>query len=600
MTNLERRANAYRAYYEHLPLRRRSRPSGPDMLLYRGFDFGRLASFSVLDTRQYRSDQPCNDRFMSEPCPEVDDPRATMTGPEQERWLLERMGRSKARWNVVAQQTIMAPFDYLVGEGEIYNLDQWDGYPAARERVLGFIARERPSNPVVLSGDWHSNWVNDLERTGEVVATEFVGTSISSGIGWDDAVRQGLAENAHVRFYNGDYRGYVVCDVTPERWISDLRIVTNPRDSASPAYTLASFEVADGRPGARRRPGSSDGATGRVTDVGTGEPLPNVAVEARDGDGRVADGGRTDADGAYLLFVQPGTYELVAMGVGYQTATTTAEVVGGRETRADLALTAVTVAAGTGRVVPGPRSQAGTQDIVIENVLLAMAIAVDFEDGQLPGATKGKPVDIAMRGGGDQMDWINLPYASAVQPTGTASWQQLTVVNDEVAVIEVTDERAVVRTTGRSTDFDGLSAVTTYTVRRDERWITAETVYENRASTARSVWVGDAMDHDGAGQSSGVPGHGTITTPYSSPRAFEPVEPWVGMTGTDRQTFGLIYEDDPADADAYGTGNYILSRIPVVIPAGEAYTLRRRIVAADGGTGPDPFAVLAAIYRAGR
>ena len=72
------------------------------------------------------------------------------------------------------------------------------------------------------------------------------------------------------------------------------------------------------------------------------------------------------------------------------------------------------------------------------------------------------------------------------------------------------------------------------------------------------------------------------------------------MTGTDRQTFGLIYDDDPADADAYGTGNYILSRIPVAIPAGEAYTLRRRIVAADGGTGPDPFAVLAAIYRAGR
>jgi PhoD-like phosphatase len=185
---LERRANGYQAYSEHLPLREAERPQGPDALLYRRFAFGRLAEFSVLDTRQYRSDQACGDG-RREPCEDAFDPERTMTGPEQERWLLDGLGRSKAHWNVIAQQTIMAAFDYDIGPDEVVNLDQWDGYPAARDRILGLVRERRPSNPVVLSGDWHSNWVNDLKADfhdpdSETLATEFAGASIASGIGW--------------------------------------------------------------------------------------------------------------------------------------------------------------------------------------------------------------------------------------------------------------------------------------------------------------------------------------------------------------------------------------------------------------------------------
>jgi hypothetical protein len=214
--------------------------------------------------------------------------------------------------------------------------------------------------------------------------------------------------------------------------------------------------------------------------------------------------------------------------------------------------------------------------------------------------TKGKPFDMAMRGGSDQIDWFNLPYASAARPQGTEAWQQRTVRSDDVRVVEVTAERAVVRATGSSTVYPDVGVVTTYTVEPEREWVTAETVFENAGAQARTLWVGDAIDHDGGGQRSGVAGHGTITTLYSSPREYRPTEPWIGMAGTDSQTYGLIYDEGPAGLVAYGNGNWIMSQLPLEVPAGGSYTLRRRIVVAHNGGSGDPFAVLAAIYRGSR
>jgi len=152
---LVRRANAYQAYYEHMPLRRSSLPKGADMQLYRRFTFGNLAEFNVLDTRQYRSDQPCDDGLKPR-CQEAFDPNATMTGLQQERWLLQGLARSQARWNVIAQQTMLAEYDFDGRpEAEVFNVDQWDGYVAARERLLNFLDKRKPSNPVVITGDIH-------------------------------------------------------------------------------------------------------------------------------------------------------------------------------------------------------------------------------------------------------------------------------------------------------------------------------------------------------------------------------------------------------------------------------------------------------------
>ena len=254
---LKRRATAYQVYYEHMPLRRAALPHGPDMQLYRRAAFGRLIDFSVLDTRQYRTNQPCGDRNKP-PCEGVFDPGATLLGAGQERWLTEGLSRSKATWNCLAQQVMMGRVDRLPGDDVAWSMDQWAGYDVSRKRLLKFLVDRQITNPVVLTGDIHSNWVNDLkidfdDPASAAVATEFVGTSISSG-GDGSQTRADtagvLAENPFVKFYNAE-RGYVRCEVTPKQWRSDYQVVEYVTRRGAPLVTRASFVVENGRPGAQ-------------------------------------------------------------------------------------------------------------------------------------------------------------------------------------------------------------------------------------------------------------------------------------------------------------------------------------------------------------
>ena len=256
---LRRRAAAYQAFYEHLPLRQFSLPQGPNMLLYRRLTFGDLAEFSVLDTRQYRSDQPCSDGETPR-CDAALDPSKTMTGAEQERWLLDGLNRSQSRWNAIAQQVLMAELDHRIGPGEIFWNDSWDGYPLARNRILDYIANQRIANPVVITGDWHSTFVNDLklnfkDPNSPTVATEFVVTAISTGgdnNGYDDYYGPIIPENPHIKFFDGDRRGYFRVNINHKRWQTDLRIVESVSRPDAPVDTLASFVVENGRPGVQR------------------------------------------------------------------------------------------------------------------------------------------------------------------------------------------------------------------------------------------------------------------------------------------------------------------------------------------------------------
>lgn len=261
-----RRAAAYQAYYEFLPLRRASMPRGPDMGLFRRLDFGSLLSMSLLDTRQFRDDQACGDRIKPSCAPREESARS-MLGAGQEGWLEQGWKGSRTRWNVLAQGVVMAPLQYVQGGVPAYSMDSWDGYPAARQRILEAFASGAVANPVVLSGDIHSNWVMDLHARPEdpdspVVATELVGTSITSGGDGREVEEEspGMnARNPHVRFYN-ERRGYVSCDVTEERLTARFRntpVVSEPGRSVA---TAATFVVESGRPGAIR-----DGSTPRAS-----------------------------------------------------------------------------------------------------------------------------------------------------------------------------------------------------------------------------------------------------------------------------------------------------------------------------------------------
>src|SRR5690606_9938492 len=146
----------------HMPVRVPRARSWADLTIVRAMDWGALARFSVLDTRQYRSDQECGDGLRPVPCGNLADPARSMLGDAQERWLAEGLGNSDARWQVLAQQVMVAPFDNVAGDARNLSMDQWSGYPAARERLMRTIAERAPNRTIVLAGDIHSNWVNEL------------------------------------------------------------------------------------------------------------------------------------------------------------------------------------------------------------------------------------------------------------------------------------------------------------------------------------------------------------------------------------------------------------------------------------------------------
>jgi alkaline phosphatase D len=253
---LRRRAVAFQAYYEHMPLRASARPRGIDLQLYRRLSYGDLATFNVMDTRQFRSDQACGDG-RDAGCAQRLDPRRTITGEAQERWLLDGLEHSRARWNVLAQQVFFAQLDFQPGPGEpLLSMDGWDGYVASRERILGGIVERGVDNPVVLTGDVHANWAADLKAdfddpSSRTLGSELVCTSITSGgdgAETTEAGQQALAENAHVRFFNNQ-RGYVRCHVDRARWQTDFRVVAYVKRPGAPVSTRQSFLIEAGRPG---------------------------------------------------------------------------------------------------------------------------------------------------------------------------------------------------------------------------------------------------------------------------------------------------------------------------------------------------------------
>ncbi|MDH6085068.1 alkaline phosphatase D family protein [Umezakia ovalisporum] len=254
---LQRRAIAYQAYYENMPLRPFSRPIGPDMQLFRRLSFGNLATFHVLDTRQYRTDQPCGDGT-KERCDEVLNPEATILGERQEKWLYDGLNASQTKWNVLAQQVPIAQRDFLPGEGQRFSMDKWDAYLASRTRLMNFLADRQPSNPVSLAGDVHSNWAMDLKANFDdpdsaTIGSEFVCTSISSGGNGTDippSVAAYLPDNPHIKFYNGQ-RGYVRCSLTPTTWTTDYLVMSNVTTPFGTISKRATYVVEDGIPGVK-------------------------------------------------------------------------------------------------------------------------------------------------------------------------------------------------------------------------------------------------------------------------------------------------------------------------------------------------------------
>jgi len=262
---LLRRAAAYQAYWENLPLPQRARPNGPDMLLHTASPIGALLQLNMLDTRQYRSPQACpapprrgGTRVVVERCDEWHRDDRSMLGATQEAWLDVQLRRSQSRWNILAQGMVFSWVDEDPGPDTVNWNDSWAGYPAARQRVLQSIAASGVSNPLILGGDIHAFIAGDQralpgDPQTPIVASELVTTSITSGPPPKSVIdAYNRDDTRDVSFADGDHRGYLQLEITPQRLTALAVGFASVRESEATAKTLARFSLENGQRGLQR------------------------------------------------------------------------------------------------------------------------------------------------------------------------------------------------------------------------------------------------------------------------------------------------------------------------------------------------------------
>jgi len=244
-----RQLAAYRAYLEWLPIRE---SSGAGIRLFRRFSFGDLADLIMLDTRGLRDRQ-----VRGTDAAALADPRRTLLGAEQEAWLFDTLKGSQGagtRWRVLGQQILFSP---LTPPGTpVRRADVWDGYPAARDRVFDLLVRERISDVAILTGDIHSSWALDVPRdpwsgynaaTGSgSLAVELVAPAVSSPPMFSSAAQREMAQTlrplaGHLKFLEGDSRGYVLLDIGPGRLQADWYLVPTVTERTDRETKAASF-----------------------------------------------------------------------------------------------------------------------------------------------------------------------------------------------------------------------------------------------------------------------------------------------------------------------------------------------------------------------
>jgi alkaline phosphatase D len=251
-----RRAAAYQAYFEHMPLRAGAWPTGSHMRVYRRLQFGNLIDLNVLDTRQWRSDQACGDGLRTG-CVAALARDRTMMGVEQERWLFDNLADARSRWTVIGQQvpTYARDMSRALPDGA-FAMDQWDGYVAARTRLYDRLLETRAPNPIVLSGDVHMHFGGDLKTDftdprSTTVGVEFTNSSITSiGDGLDvfpvwEAVK---GDNPHIKYHSGR-RGYIACTATETMMRADFKIIDKVSVADLPAHVGGSLVVEAGKAG---------------------------------------------------------------------------------------------------------------------------------------------------------------------------------------------------------------------------------------------------------------------------------------------------------------------------------------------------------------
>ena len=235
------------------------------MRIYRSFRFGDLVTLPVVDDRQYRNPEANEGQGPASPpggyplLPAALDPNATILGKEQERWMQRGLDRSNAHWNVLAQQTQMAAVDHTPedGSGSGFSTDTWDGYVAARNRLLGHVEKAKVKNFVTLGGDTHTSSVDDLrtdfQKDGSpVVGTEFVAPPATSPENLAQQYIDGALRNPWIHLFDTQNKGYLRVEATRPQLRAEFHYVTTIQQPQAEPMAGTSWVVESGKPGAQQ------------------------------------------------------------------------------------------------------------------------------------------------------------------------------------------------------------------------------------------------------------------------------------------------------------------------------------------------------------
>jgi alkaline phosphatase D len=247
----DRRAAAYQAWWEHLPVRV-EQPRGVDITVHREIVWGDLADLFVIETRSQADAPPCRETAnfdLGPGCDERDDPDRTMLGAAQKQWLFDGLAASDARWTLLGNPVMLAGLDVATDGPPQYFLELWDGAPVERRELVEWLIDQQVPNPVVLTGDYHAAFVNQVKpdpwaNDSPVAAPELLATSISSGLFGTDFRER----NPQVTYFDGTHNGYLDCEIGPDSITARFRAVDDVRRADSEVITTASFQVSPGAP----------------------------------------------------------------------------------------------------------------------------------------------------------------------------------------------------------------------------------------------------------------------------------------------------------------------------------------------------------------
>lgn len=235
----DRKANSQQAYFEWLPIR----PPQPGLpRIYRSFEFGDLINLPMIDSRIEARDEQGG-------AAEAMDPSRTLLGPTQFNWLTDNLTNSTKQWNILGNQVMIAPLELF---GNAVNYDQWDGYAYERGRLFDTIATHNVNNLVVLTGDIHTSWVNDIPASGYdasactgSLGVEFVVTSVTSTsfITFNAGTSLIQSSNPHNQYLNLAERGYGILDVNKQRVQFDYYYMDDIEDPNSGQYFAEAYYV---------------------------------------------------------------------------------------------------------------------------------------------------------------------------------------------------------------------------------------------------------------------------------------------------------------------------------------------------------------------